>query len=184
MAEPIQIAIPKVDKIPVISAETTAMWKALDNNTASAQLIIDTLKQDKEHINAKHGPRAETCLHYASRRNEVEAVEWLLTNGADASLQDKAGNSAWDLVLINCQEKTAALVINESREARESKQAKTMRAMHTFLVHELDQLSQLPQPALMPHIKMTDWGMRINWTFAEGSSGWTGWYPVEGLSVR
>ncbi|CAL4081588.1 unnamed protein product, partial [Meganyctiphanes norvegica] len=68
-------------------------------------------------VNCKHNMNGWSGLHWASKRNQVESVQWLIANGADASLMNNQKQTAAELtnnpnILNLLGVETADIVVN------------------------------------------------------------------------
>jgi ankyrin repeat protein len=75
--------------------ETPASYASEEDKRSSVLELL--IRLCPAQINERRGRYLQTLLHHAGSRGTMENVELLLSRGADATLQDRNGKTAWDL---------------------------------------------------------------------------------------
>lgn len=159
--------------------EKMELIKLISTGYGYKKHIIEFVKDESWHVNKtmadEFPPRytGKTCLHWACESWAVCTVQWLLDHGANCGLEDRYGNTPWDLVLERYMEQAFA----RRFELRALEQE--WELMEPFLEHEKRQMRDRLKRVI--NISHGDASVKV-----EGRGLWTDWiqwYSIESLSV-
>lgn len=76
--------------------------------------LVEALVDNGAAVNSRQFEHGITPLHMAASTNQLEVIEFLLLHGADTSLKDDAGNTAYDSAKLRDKSEAANALSNSS----------------------------------------------------------------------